>query len=84
MKGMTVLLVKSVYIYRFVLCCEDEKFLIGPKANSSLLMFRELVVWSVISHSTPSRVVVKAQGLIFFIYPQYGDVDSDILSRSFS
>lgn len=73
------------YICRLVLCCEEEKFLIRPKTNPSCLMFWALVVWCVISHSTPpSRVVVKAQGRIFFIYPQDGDVDSDILSRRFS
>jgi hypothetical protein len=69
------------HICRLVLCCEDENYLIRPKANPSRLMFWELVVWCVISHSTPSKVVVKAQGRIFFIYPQDGDVDSNILSR---
>ena len=72
------------HICRLVLCCEDEKFFIRPKAKPSRLMFWELVVWCAISHSNPSsRVVVKAQGRIFFIYPQDGDVDSDIPWRRF-
>ena len=82
-KAMNVL-VDSVYyvisakllcVLRMVYCVSFIRLKAKPKRP----MFWELVVRCVLSHSTaPSRVAVKAQGRIFFIYPQDGEMSTRI------